>query len=377
MLGDAVAAFARPDLEAARKLRDDRQGYDPDGFAQLGRQGWLWVSAPEHLNGADLGALGAVTVARPLGYGLRGEPFSQVVAASVVFGDATLSPRLNDVAGGVASGDVTPGVFLHHDATKPKPEAAAVSGGGYTLSGAAGPIEAGRADGFVLKAYDGSTPVLCWVPAYTPGVSIDMAHAPDGTQVAMLRFDQANVEADSVIATGDAASEISRRAFDAGVLAQSAELLGLMDRVLEITLEYLRTRKQFDRPIGAFQALQHRAVDVWVRKELAEAAVYAAATKFDLASTPSAQRSALCSAAKARASSSAMFVCNQAIQLHGAIGTTHEYELSLHLHRALRISTMFGASFFHRRRFSDYRAKAAVEAAVASADSERDRKSVV
>jgi len=99
--------------------------------------------------------------------------------------------------------------------------------------------------------------------------------------------------------------------------------------------------------------------------------VYAAATKFDLASTPSAQRSALCSAAKARASSSAMFVCNQAIQLHGAIGTTHEYELSLHLHRALRISTMFGASFFHRRRFSDYRAKAAVEAAVASADSER------
>ena len=126
-----------------------------------------------------------------------------------------------------------------------------------------------------------------------------------------------------------------------------------MERCLDMTLEYLRTRKQFGRAIGSFQALQHRAVDLWVQKELARAAVASAARTLDDASASPLARSAAASGAKARATHAALLMSTQAVQLHGAIGFTDEYDLGLYLNRALVLSAWLGNAAEHRRRYGE------------------------
>ena len=124
-----------------------------------------------------------------------------------------------------------------------------------------------------------------------------------------------------------------------------------MERVLELTFEYLRTRKQFGKPIGSFQALQHRAVDIWIQKELSKAALAAALKHFDAVDATPRQRSLAASSAKSRAADAALAVCKQAVQMHGAIGFTDEYDLSLYFNRALVLSAWLGNGATHRRRF--------------------------
>ncbi len=139
-------------------------------------------------------------------------------------------------------------------------------------------------------------------------------------------------------------------ALDAAILCCAAELTGIMERVLELTFEYLRTRKQFGKPIGSFQALQHRAVDIWIQKELSKAALAAALGHFDAVDATPRQRSLAASSAKSRAADAALTVCKQAVQLHGAIGFTDEYDLSLYFNRVLVLAAWLGNGATHRRR---------------------------
>jgi alkylation response protein AidB-like acyl-CoA dehydrogenase len=125
-----------------------------------------------------------------------------------------------------------------------------------------------------------------------------------------------------------------------------------MDSALDLTLEYLRTRVQFGKPIGSFQALQHRAVDLYIQKELSRAALEAASAALaDQSCTPE-RRAAAASSAKARAAQAALAICNEALQMHGAIGFTDEYDLGLYLNRALVLSAWLGNASAHRHRYS-------------------------
>jgi alkylation response protein AidB-like acyl-CoA dehydrogenase len=135
--------------------------------------------------------------------------------------------------------------------------------------------------------------------------------------------------------------------------AVAAQLTGLTERALELTLDHLRTRQQFDRPIGSFQALQHRAVDLWIQKELARTTLEASLKTFADPAAGLAARETAASSAKARASAAARLVAGQAVQLHGAIGFTDEHELGLHVNRALTLSAWLGNAAEHRRRFAD------------------------
>ncbi len=118
-----------------------------------------------------------------------------------------------------------------------------------------------------------------------------------------------------------------------------------------MTLEYLCTRRQFDRPIGSFQALQHRAVDLWIQRSLTEAVV-AEALKALAEGVPPSVRSRLAARAKARASDAALHVAREAVQMHGAIGFTDEYDLSLYVQRALVLSAWLGNAAQQRRRYA-------------------------
>jgi 3-oxochol-4-en-24-oyl-CoA dehydrogenase len=149
------------------------------------------------------------------------------------------------------------------------------------------------------------------------------------------------------------AEECLRLAIDAALVGTSAELVGIMDRVLELTLDYLRTRKQFGRAIGSFQALQHRAVDVWIQKELSRAAVASAVRALDDPAAAARAQSAAASGAKARAAGAALALCKEALQMHGAIGYTDEYDLGLYFNRALTLSAWLGNAADRRRRYGE------------------------
>ena len=123
-----------------------------------------------------------------------------------------------------------------------------------------------------------------------------------------------------------------------------------MARSLEMSLDYMRTRVQFGKPIGSFQALQHRAVDLYIQRELASAVLDDALAVLDLDPEPP-RRAAVVSRAKARCAHAALTITREAIQLHGAIGFTDEYDAGLYLKRALVLSAWLGTAQDHRRRY--------------------------
>jgi len=153
-----------------------------------------------------------------------------------------------------------------------------------------------------------------------------------------------------VLAEGDAARVAVDRAFDRGALATAAQLIGLGRQMLDLTVGYVKERRQFGVPIGSFQAVKHHLADALLRLEFAVPVVHAAA--YAMANgDPDAPR--VVSHAKAAANDAARLVGRQALQCHGAIGYTVEYDLHLFLKRAWALSECYGSSAHHRRRVAD------------------------
>ena len=193
---------------------------------------------------------------------------------------------------------------------------------------------------------------LHWIGCNAAGLSSRPEARADGSASARLGFDQVSASAATRVASSTCAGAALALALEHAMTAASAELLGVMDSALTLTLEYLRTRVQFGKPIGSYQALQHRAVDLYIQKELSRAALAAAiATLDDPTCTPE-RRATAASGVKARASQAALAICNEALQMHGAIGFTDEYDLGLYLNRALVLSAWLGNASAHRRRYS-------------------------
>jgi alkylation response protein AidB-like acyl-CoA dehydrogenase len=146
----------------------------------------------------------------------------------------------------------------------------------------------------------------------------------------------------------------SRNAVDAlyhlALMAVSCELLGVMEKAQEVTLDYLRIRKQFGKPIGSFQALQHRAANIYVQIEATRSLLFQVAASND----PYCIDPAMAAAVKAKASEQAMFVTKACIQLHGAIGFTDEHDIGLYLKRAMLLSSLFGNAAAQRRRYATF-----------------------
>jgi alkylation response protein AidB-like acyl-CoA dehydrogenase len=143
-----------------------------------------------------------------------------------------------------------------------------------------------------------------------------------------------------------------REALDRAALATAAELLGGMEAALAMTLDYLRTRQQFGRIIGTFQALQHKAADARMQLSLCRAAVEQAAAALDAGASGDAA-SAIVSRAKARANEAAMAVQQACVQLHGGIGYTDDYDVGLYLRRAMVLAPLYGGATLHRRRYME------------------------
>lgn len=355
MLRDSVADFVgrNAGVERVRKLRGTAAEYDRAIWRQMAELGWLGILVPEEYGGLGLGLSEAAIVAEGLARSLAPEPYTAtaVLAARALQAvddralRSELLPRL-------ASGTLVPALAWQERAGSldfgAVETVATAFEGGYRVTGSKRFIAgAAGADGYLVSAKAGGSIVLVWVPRDAPGSECRLEPLADGRHFGSLAL------RDVVVPREHAANDATGVAgvLDDALVIVGAELYGIMGRALDMSLDYLKTRVQFGRPIGSFQALQHRAVDLYIQRELASAVLDEALRLFDHGADPL-TRARWASRVKARCSDAASKITRESIQLHGAMGFTDELDVGLYLKRTLVLSAWLGSAAYHRRRYA-------------------------
>jgi len=229
------------------------------------------------------------------------------------------------------------------------------SGAGYVLKGRKTfVLDGGTADLIVVAARtsgavaDKNGITLFLVDGGASGLTRERLRTIDSRGVANLTLTEVHVDPEAVLGTLDQGALLLESALDRACIGQASEMLGQATQSFEITLEHMKNRVQFDRPIGMFQALQHRAAKMFINLELARSCVDAALHAID---QDSADVSQLASLAKAKAGELLYLVSNEMIQMHGGIGMTDEHDAGLYLKRARVQEATFGGGSFHRSRY--------------------------
>ncbi len=332
-----------------------------EAWGRLVALGWPGMLAPESAGGLDFDLAGAAEVLRAAGEHVAPEPLLAIAGlaalllaridgapARALLGELVEGRSLPALAWQEGIGDLSDVPLDCGCDADPSHVGGLVLQGEKTMA-----LPGAAATGWLVTARKDEDTVLLWVPRGTPGVNEQLLPLVDGEQAANLRFDRVAVPASGLLAQGDAAREALRHALAAGQVLQSAELVGCAQAMLDQTLAYLRTRSQFGQPIGSFQALQHRAVDMFIQLEVARATL---AEVLALATAPEGlpieRLEAEASRAKARCSAAALSVSRSAVQLHGAIGYTQECDLSLFYKRTLRLAAWLGNTSAHQRRYA-------------------------
>jgi 3-oxochol-4-en-24-oyl-CoA dehydrogenase len=346
LLRDSAAKFIEASgPKVARGFRAQGSSFAPARLREAGELGWLGILVPDSAAGLGLGLTELALVLQQAGRGLVCEPieFAAISAAALAQG-RTPHPMLEQVIAGAAL--VVPALQesgYGDDPLAPRTKAMGTDGA-LRVTGQKVFICADGADGFLVSASGRDGPVLCYVARNASGCALLTTQTVEGRKLATLSL--ADTPADLI-----PPHPASRNAVDAlhnlALLAVSAELLGVMERALEVTLDYLRIRKQFGKLIGSFQALQHQATNMYVRVEATRSLVFQTAANND----PYCIDPALAVAVKAKASENALAVTEACIQLHGAIGFTDEHDIGLYLKRAMLLSSLFGNAAAQRRRY--------------------------
>ena len=365
MLQDSLRKFLAKEygFEMRRARSGSPDGFSRDTWAQLAELGLLGISIPEDDGGLGGDAFDTMLVMEQLGRALVVEPY----LSTVVLGGATIAAAgsaeqkarwLPAIVGGekivaFAHGEPRSRYALSHVECTAKRD-----GEGWKLDGQKAVVrDAASANVLLVSARTaGATSdpkgiSLFFVDAKAKGVAIRGYATQDGGRAGEVFLTGVQVGNDALIGAAGEAYPVIERAVDRGIAALCAEALGVIDALNEATLEYLKTRQQFGQPIGRFQALQHRMVDMTIRAvEARSMAIVAAAGSNH---EDRAQRLRMVSAAKALVGQAARYVGQQAIQLHGGIGVTDELIVSHWFKRLALINATFGDADHHVGRFSD------------------------
>lgn len=358
LLRDSVAAFREREggLDRARAARAEPAGFQRETWRKIADNGWLGILAPEAYGGMDLGFAEACVVQEELGRGLVPEPVAAATLAmrALLHGDKDRAKAalLTDLISGktIASlawqeenGCYDPGKIEM---------VAEQTAKGFRLNGVNRFVPAADgADVFLMTAQCPSGPVLIRVPRDTAGLRLDRDATIDGGAYGSLVLAGATAAEEDIVASPAAVAAAIARAIDETRVLIAAELLGVMGQALDETVAFVKQRTQFGRPIGSFQVLQHRLVDMWTQAELSRAAVRRAVAAIDDGGD-SQECAVAASAAKARCSEAALMIGRQGIQLFGGMGYTDECDIGLFMKRALLLSAWLGNATYHRRRFA-------------------------
>jgi len=365
ILKQSAAEFVKKEspLSRVRKLRDEQ---DPDGFSRpmwnkMAELGWQGILIPEQYEGLSMGYVDLACVLEECGRNLVPEPLLSTVAlganAVLLGGDET---QKHEILPRVADGSLVMTVAYQEKASRYDLAKIACRaerrGSGYVINGEKTMVLDGHvADMLVVAARTSGEPgdargvSLFLVPRDTPGLEARRQVALHLRNVAWLTLRDVEVAETARLGAEGAGFEVLAEVVDRATAALCAEMLGGMQAAFEMTLDYLKTRKQFGVLIGTFQALKHRAARMFVEIELARSSVMGACDALDRCA-PDAR--ALVSAAKARCSDTGMLVGYEGIQLHGGIGMTDEHDIGFYLKRARGNEITFGDAAYHRDRFA-------------------------
>ncbi len=361
MLKDAAKDFCTNNtpITQMRRLRDDKDesGFDRDTWKQMVELGWAGITIPEDFGGLGFGYLGMGVVMEECGRTLTCSPLlaTAVGAAAIVAGgsDDQKSELLPQVAGGELLLSVALEETPHHNpygATT----TAEKSGDGYKVTGSKKFVLDGHvADKLIVVARtagnagdrDGLTLVL--VDRESEGTSVTRTIMADSRNAANIEFTGAQ---GTLLGAEGKGADILDKALDAGRILLSAEMLGGLQECFERTIEYLKVREQFGVPIGSFQALKHRAAQMFCEVELSKSVVLEALSALDEESDEIGE---LASLSKARLNDTYNLVSNEGVQMHGGIGMTDEYEIGFFMKRSRVSEHTFGNSAFHRNRYGE------------------------
>ncbi len=327
-----------------RRATEKAGGFDRAAWNELAELGLCGLYIPEDGGGLGMGPVEGMVVMEELGRGIVLEPLSHALIAGAVVANyadtatkATWLPRISSGEAMVVLAYQERGARYALDVCK---TTATAVGGGYQLQGQKSLVAAGdQADAFLVSAQLDGKIALFLVERAKTGVRCQGYGTQDGSRAAEVHFDHASAS----LVTLDGLSALEH-AVDIGIAATCAEAVGVMDKAMTVTAEYLMTRKQFGAVIGSFQALRHRAADMKMQLELARSMSFYASLKLN---APAPERRAAMARAKYQLGSSMRFVGQQAVQLHGGIGVTNEYIVSHYFKKLTQMEMTFGDSLHH------------------------------
>ena len=369
LLRESAASFCLREAPAERikSLREGERGYSDSVYKQFADLGWLAILVAEEANGLGLDIAAFSAVAEQTGKQAMPEPLIEVGALSAAILSALPTSNASTTALieqllGAEELIITAAENYRESGLEDLP-IGSIEKDQLIISGELTAVPHGDAATKLLVPIklEDDFAVVC-LPTTASGCKLNKRTLADGTSHAHVELKGVGLTTTDILAQGTEAQHVFAFAIERYQLANASYLLGLMSECLDVTMEYLRTRVQFDQAIGSFQALQHRAVDLFIQRELCEAVVSETIAAAEQTQNLG-QLRLLASRAQNRAIEAATLITREAIQMHGAIGFTYECDIGHYLNRALVIAARMGNQAWHRRR---------IESLAADSDSKED-----
>ena len=351
------------DLETRRRHQAEPGGFNPDIWAQFAEMGWLALGIPEDLGGVGGGTVEMAILMEAMGGGLAVEPYlSTVVLGGSLICNGGSDTQKADLLPRLASGDLLISAAYSEAQSRydlnDVQTRARTEGEAYLITGTkTTALHAGTADKIIVTARtdrgdrddDGIT--LFLIDATAPGVSISEYPTVDGLRAGDVSLQDVRVDGEAVLGEVGGGLALLEAATDRAAALISAEAAGVMNALTLGTTAYLKERNQFGRPLGDFQALQHRVTEMYIETELTRSLAYMAAVRQDGEDRGAARRAA--SQAKAKVGRAGRLVGQEAVQLHGGMGVTDEMAVSHYFKRLTMIDHTFGDGAHHLERLAE------------------------
>ena len=364
-LKDTAKSFSRDKTPTNhfRKLRDDNSSkcWDDSIWQEMVQLGWSGILVPEDFGGSDFGVAGISVIMQELGKTLTPSP----LLATAVLGVSTIKllgsgEQKNMYLPKIVSGEITVALAIdegsHHSPFNIE-TSAKLEGDNWVLNGQKVFVIDGASADIILivartsgKAGESNGLSVFVADKNSAGLEISRISTADCRNYANITMNNLSLNQNTLLGEIDVAGEVVEKVLDLGRIAIASEMLGNTEEAFEITVNYLKERKQFGVAIGSFQALQHRAAKMFCEIELTKSAVMAAMHAADENSN---ELERLASLAKFQAGETLHLVSNEAIQMHGGIGVTDEYDIGFYLKRARVAEQIFGTSEYHQARYAN------------------------
>ena len=364
-LKDTAKNFAeeRTPINHFRSLRDNKDNllWDKDTWKEMVNLGWSGILIPEEYGGSNFGLAGISVILQECGKTLTPSPlFATGVLGAYAISQYGTEEQKKKYLPQIANGEITTAIAIdessHHNPLNINMPAV-LKDNSYILNGKkVFVVDGASADLLIVvartsgKTGDSTGLTLFLVENNQPSINVVKLDMADSRNYANITFSDITVQKENILGDVEAGGEAIENILDIGRIAISAEMLGNTEAAFESTINYLKERKQFGVLIGTFQALQHRAAEMFCEIELTKSSIMAAMQGADNNSN---ELQRLASLAKTMAGETLHLVSNEAIQMHGGIGVTDEYDLGFYLKRSRVVEQIFGCSKFHTERYAN------------------------